>query len=82
MSGTFGQLDQKLYNRQLEAWVLGKIPIAHDIGMCFSCIKACHFMRILLVMVSNYCSKGWIFVQLLESQENQGFEGGPRVELM
>ena len=25
-------------------------------------IKACYFMRILLVMVSDYCSKGWIFV--------------------
>lgn len=32
--GTFGQLDQKLYNRQLKASVLGKIPIAHDIGKC------------------------------------------------
>ena len=59
---TFGQVDQKLYRHQSEVWVLGKIPIAHDIGTCFSCIKACHFMRILLVMVSDYCSKGWIFV--------------------
>lgn len=25
-------------------------------------IKACYLMRILLLMVSNYCSKGWIFV--------------------
>ena len=25
-------------------------------------IKACYFMRILLLMVSDYCSKGWIFV--------------------
>jgi len=67
----------------LEAWVLGKIPIAHDIGKCHLFgIKACYFMRILLLMVSNYCSKGWIFVPTLESQENQGFEGGPRVELV
>ena len=47
VSITFGQVDQKL----LEG---GKDEI---VG-----IKACYFMRILLVMVSDYCSKGWIFV--------------------
>ena len=63
VSGTFGQLDQKLYNRQLEVWVLGKNPYrTWHRKVPFVGIKACYFMRILLVMVSDYCSKGWIFV--------------------